>query len=74
MLFFPFFRLYCYTNTDQRRLIFLSPKMTGMQSRPSGNKSTLNTTNEKKNEMHVAFHGLPLFTCGNNPTKFYGCH
>ena len=48
MLFFPFFRLYCYTNTDQRRLIFLSPKMTGMQSRPSGNESTLSTTDEKK--------------------------
>ena len=48
MLFFPFFRLYCYTNTDQRRLIFLSPKMTGMQSRPSGNESTLSTTDEEK--------------------------
>ena len=46
--FFLFFRLYCYTNTDQRRLIFLSPEMTGMQSRPSGNESTLSTTDEKK--------------------------
>ena len=56
--FFLFFRLYCYTNTDQRRLIFLSPKMTGMQSRPSGNESTLSTTNEKKTKCM-----LPSMAC-----------
>ena len=50
MLFFSsfFFRLYCCTKTDQRRLIFLSPKMTGMQSRPSGNKSTSPQIKKKK--------------------------
>ena len=47
--FFLFlFRLYCCTKTDQRRLIFLSPKMTGMQSRPSGNKSTSPQIKKKK--------------------------
>ena len=75
--FLFFFRLYCCTKTDQRVLIFLSPKMTGTQSRPSGNKSTSPQIKKKKkkvNAFHVAFHGLHLFTCGNNPTKFYGCH
>ena len=46
--FLFFFRLYCCTKTDQRRLIFLSPKMTGMQSRPSGNKSTSPQIKKKK--------------------------
>ena len=46
--FLFFFRLYCCTKTDQRRLIFLSPKMTGMQSRPSGNKSISPQIKKKK--------------------------
>ena len=51
--FLFFFRLYCCTKTDQRVLIFLSPKMTGTQSRPSGNKSTSPQIKKKKKKVNA---------------------
>ena len=56
--FLFFFRLYCCTKTDQRVLIFLSPKMTGTQSRPSGNKSTSPQIKKKKTKCM-----LPSMAC-----------